>query len=39
MVELNNGETAFIRVGCSLQGAVTREMLDVLRPDLPLKAQ
>jgi hypothetical protein len=39
MVEPYNGETSFIRVGCSLQGAVTREMLDVLRPDLPLKAQ
>jgi len=39
MVEPYSGETAFIRVGCSLQGAVTREMLDTLRPDLPLKAQ
>ena len=39
MVEPYSGETEFIRVGCSLQGAVTREMLDTLRPDLPLKAE
>lgn len=39
MVEPYKGETAFVRVGCSLQGAVTRDMLNVARPDLPLNAE
>jgi hypothetical protein len=34
MIEPYDGETAFIRYGCSLQGSVTTEMLRELRPDL-----
>jgi hypothetical protein len=34
LIEPYNGETAFIRFGCSIQGEVTTAMLRELRPDL-----
>jgi hypothetical protein len=34
LIEPYDGETKFIRFGCSLQGAVTKEILREVRPDL-----
>ena len=37
MIEPYDGETAYVRAGCSLQGSITREMVGTIRPDLPLQ--
>jgi hypothetical protein len=39
MIEPYDGETAYIRIGCSLQGEVSREMMQSLRPDFHLRPQ
>lgn len=36
MIEPYKGETAYVRVGCSLQGEVSSEMMAELRPDFPM---
>lgn len=36
MVEPYDGETAYVRAGCSLQGEVSPDMVRQLRPDIPM---